>query len=78
MLAILYRVWASLRATELRAWMRGSRVHVLVEGDSGTMFGAEHQGLLRALELEEASAYDEALAGVAVDWSKCYDHLGFE
>ena len=56
LLAILDRLWASLRATELRAWMRGSSIPLLVAGDSGTMLGAEHQGLLLALELEEAAA----------------------
>ena len=77
LLAILYRVWAGIRATELRLWLKGSGVPLLVEGVDGTMLGAEHQGLLLALELEEASSMEEALAGVAVDWSKCYDHLGF-
>ena len=51
---------------------------MLVQGREGTRLGAEHQGLLLALELEEAAAFEEALAGVAVDWSKFYDHLGFE
>ena len=41
------------------------------------MLSAEHQGLLLGMELEEARTFDEALAGVAVDWSKRYDHLGF-
>ena len=41
------------------------------------MLSAEHQGLLLGMELGEARAFDEALAGVAVDWSKCYDRLGF-
>ena len=58
--------------------MRKGGVPMLVAGCDGTMLGAEHQGLLLALELEEAAALDQALAGVAVDWSKCYDHLGFD
>ena len=77
LLAILYRLWAGLRATGMRAWMRQGGVPMLVAGGNGTMLSAEHQGLLLALELEEAAAFDQALAGVAVDWSKCYDHLGF-
>ena len=36
------------------------------------MLRTEHQGLLFALEIEEARAFDESLAVVAVDWSKCY------
>ena len=77
LLPMLYRIWAALRATQLRAWMRSAGIPTLVAGRSGTMKSAEHQGLLLGLELEEARAFDESLAGVAVDWSKCYDHLGF-
>ena len=77
LLPIQYRIWASLRATQLRAWMRKSGIPPLVEGARGTMLSAEHLGLLLALELEEAQAFGQALVGVAVDRSKCYDHLGF-
>ena len=42
------------------------------------MGSAEHQGLYLGLELEEARAFEDSLAGVAVDWSKCYDHLGLQ
>ena len=42
------------------------------------MAGAEHQGLLLGMELEEARVFEDNLAGVAVDWSKCYDHLGLD
>ena len=63
LLPILYRIWASLRATQMRAWMRRSGVPPLVTGGSGTMLSAEHQGLLLALELEEATAFEEAWPG---------------
>ena len=49
----------------------------MVAGERDTMFSAEHQGLLLALEIEEAKTFEDSLARVAVDWSKCYDHLGF-
>ena len=77
LLPVLYRIWAALRAAQFREWLQQSGVPTLVAGRKGTMQGAEHQGLLLGLELEEARVFGEALAGVAVDWSKCYDHLGF-
>ena len=42
------------------------------------MGSAEHQGLYLGLELAEARAFEDSLAGVAVDWSKCYDFLGLQ
>ena len=75
LLPMLYRIWAALRATQLRDWMRSAGIPSLVAGNRGTMASAEHQGLLLGLELEEARAFDDSLAGVAVDWSKRYDHL---
>ena len=78
LLPMLYRVWAALRATQMRKWMRSASIPSLVHGSRGTMAGAEHQGLLLGMELEEARAFEDNLAGVAVDWSKCYDHLGLD
>ena len=75
LLPMLYRIWAALRATQFRDWMRSAGIPSLVAGNRGTMASAEHQGLLLGLELEEARAFEDSLAGVAVDWSKCYDHL---
>ena len=74
LLPMLYRVWAALRATQLRAWMRSAGIPTLVTGSNSTMGSAEHQGLYLGLELEEARAFDDNLAGVAVDWSKCAGH----
>ena len=74
LLPVLYRMWAALRATQFRAWLIDWGVPRLLR----TTRSAEHQGLLLALEIEEANAFSESLAGVAVDWSKCYDHLGFD
>ena len=52
LLPMLYRVRAALRATQMRKWMRAAGIPSLVHGMRGTMAGAEHQGLLLALELE--------------------------
>ena len=71
LLPVLYRMWAALRATQFRAWLKECGVPPLVAGRNGTMRSAEHQGLLLALEIEEASAFSESLAGVAIDWSRC-------
>ena len=60
LLPVLYRMWAALRATQFRAWLKECGVPPLDAGRNGTMRSAEHQGLLLA------------------DWSKCYDHLGFD
>jgi hypothetical protein len=73
---MVYRAWAALWAGLMQAWMRSRGIQHLVEGADAAMRSAEHQGLLLALELEQATAEGSNVAAVAVGWSKCCDHLG--
>ena len=73
---IIYRVWTAVRGKLVKAWMRGAGIRGLIEAPGGTMEGAEEQGLLLSLMLEESVATGEPVAGLALDWSKCYDQFG--
>ena len=67
LLSAVYRVWAATRAHPFRRWLRS--VGVLPARTRGA---DEQAGLLG---LHKACARGGRVAGLTVDWSKCYDRL---
>lgn len=71
LLPLLYRLWAAGRAQLVARWR-------LSWAGADVSLGAEELAWELALELEAAEALDERVAGMAVDWSKAYDHVDLE
>ena len=71
LLPVIYRLWVALRAAELRLWL--ARTGVLRA--DGALRAADAQAYELGLVLAEAKAQERVLAGLATDWSKCYDRL---
>ena len=71
LLPVVYRLWAAARAGPLRDWLKVAGLL----GDGGRRRSAESLALGTAVEIAVVRALDLALAGLAVDWSKCYDRL---
>lgn len=62
----MFRVWAPIRADEMRGWLRRERVP-----PPDALAGAE----LRAAELALTLDLADEVAGLTVDWSKCYGRV---
>ena len=71
LLSCFYRIWAILRTREMREWLRSAGLDFLV----GSMPGAEEQGLMMSLDFEISRIKGTRAAGIALDWSKCYDRI---
>ena len=71
LLPVVYRLWAALRAAEMRLWL--AKTGVL--RPDGALRAADSQAYELGLILAEAKAQEKVLAGLATDWSKCYDRL---
>ena len=71
LLSTVYRVWAAVRAAQMRCWLKQCGVLA----PTGPERSAEGLAYSLALEILVAQAEEERLAGVAYDWSKCYDRL---
>ena len=70
LLTILYRLWAKVRAQEFQDWLVSN--HILARGMAAS---AEVQAADLALILQRARAGGLHVDGLALDWSKCYDHM---
>ena len=68
---MLYRLWAAGRAQLFVRW------RLLWAGQEAST-GAEELAWELALELEGAEALEEDMGGLALDWSKAYDHVDLE
>eukprot|EP00972_Heterocapsa_arctica_P077605 11445275-Heterocapsa_arctica.AAC.1 len=71
LLSVVYRLWACVRAATMREWL--ARAGVFRAKGSGC--AADWQAYELVLILAEARAKGQPLAGLATDWSKCYDRL---
>ena len=67
----MYRLWACIRAAGLRSWLRAAGVLP----PPGPGCAADWQAYDLAMDLAVARAEEVGIAGLAVDWSKCYDRL---
>lgn len=67
LLSALYRVWAGIRVAEKCDWLRGEWVLPPASG-----VGAEFRAAELALLLDKSG---HEVAGLAVDWSKCYKRV---
>lgn len=70
LLPVAYRLWAALRAQEMRDWLRSAGI--LREGPE-----AAADTLAGLLDLEITTAHEARYpgAGLALDFPKCYDRL---
>ena len=66
----IYRLWAGLRSRVLRSWLLNNG---LLPASSGR--GADTQAYELSLRLAVDSLSGVTVAGLAIDWSKCYDRL---
>ena len=73
LLAIFYRWWAKVRAGEFQSWLIAQNILA-----RGTAASAETLAADLALAIQEARANDCHVEGLALDWSKCYDHMPLE
>ena len=70
LLAIMYRLWAKVRAQEVQAHL----VHLCILA-TGSGASAETLAADLALLMQRARAQGEHVDGLALDWRKCYDHM---
>ena len=70
LLSAIYRVWVGIRMRAFRGWLRANNVLALK-----TQGGAESLAYDLALRMTAARTTGAALSGLALDWSKCYDHV---
>ena len=70
LLSTIYRLWAATRAGAVRRWLRAYGIEQV-----GSRAAADYRAALLAIELAVAPSAGETVAGLAVDWSKCYDHV---
>ena len=71
LLASVYRLWSAIRAVTFRGWL----VEAGILEPAGPGRAADAQAYEAALVFELARSRGDQLAGVALDWSKCYDRL---
>ena len=71
LLSVVYRLWGALRASLFGKWLE--EAGILPAPGPGR--AADAQAYEAALEFELARAKGEPVAGLALDWSKCYDRL---
>jgi len=69
LLSVIYRIWAKARSTFMQGHLRA--IGIL---PTGPIPGAEQQATDLAWRLLLAKS-GVVLSGVALDWSKCYDHV---
>jgi hypothetical protein len=70
LLSVFYRLWAKCRGHEFQAFLRAAGIT-----PTGKSKSAEHLAFDLALRIAVAQAGGVAVSGLALDWSKCYDHL---
>ena len=70
LLSTIYRLWASQRSRQLRAWLLSNG---LLPASSGR--GADTQAFELSMRLALARLSGVTISGLAIDWSKCYDRL---
>ena len=70
LLSVFYRLWARCRGREFQAYLRSAGVV-----PPGKSKSAESLAFDLALRIAVAQSGDAAVSGLALDWSKCYDHL---
>jgi len=69
-LPLLYRFWASFRLYDLFDWI-STWVHPACLAKAGSSAADLWVGV--ALRLEQAAATGTPIAGVSLDWKKCFD-----
>jgi hypothetical protein len=70
LLSVFYRLWAKCRGREFQAFLRLAGVTPADRPNS-----AEQLAFDLAIRIAIAQAGGAAVSGLALDWSKCYDHL---
>lgn len=73
LLSAVYRLWAKGHSAQVRHWLQ--RNGVLRQQD---LVGADTQAYELALRMAWARTTGEALSGVAIDWTKCYDKVALD
>ena len=76
LLPLVYRIWAAARRPEVRAWVAGAGAdgaEVPGRGADEAAWGLALEA--ECLEQEEAEVEAEALCGVFLDCSKCYERV---
>ena len=68
---VVYRLWAALRAAALREWLVSVGLIASHCPDRAT----DAMAYATAADIAEARSEGEPLAGLALDWSRCYDRL---
>ena len=72
-MSVVYRLWAETRVREVAAWQQ----HWLHDSAHGFRpgHGPEDNWWHLALKVEEALLSGENLAGISLDYSKCFDRV---
>ena len=68
LLSLLYRLWAKARVREVGQWIQSWDPQPV-----GHRAGALEQARDLALACDRAAAHGSVVAGIALDWAKCYD-----
>lgn len=73
LLSVVYRIWGRAHSAQMRAWLRNNAVQRPTE-----QVGADSQACELAWSLAWGRYTGAAVSGLAIDWSKCYDHVSLE
>ena len=75
LLPLVYRIWAAARRPEVRAWVAGAGADGAEVPGRGADEAAWGLALVAECLDQEAGEVDEALCGVFLDCSKCYERV---
>ncbi len=70
LLSVYYRLWAKARGAPFQEFLQAAGIAPV-----GRVPSAEAQGFDLALRLAVSQSGGADTSGLALDWSKCYDHL---